>query len=218
MKKTLLTLLVAAFCLPLLAQVNVLRDTLVTHYIFPDFLDGIVKKKTGEQVEIPLNYNTITEEMIFLKDTQKLAIAFPEEIDTVYVGGKVFVPVKNAFYEKLTNTAIPLFVENKVIVLVGGKEIGYGNKIQTGSINSISTFASPTQMYKLQLPQEFSLSDRTTYWVFNNGRFMPVNSARKLQALFPSKAKQIQQFISDKNIDFSHRDDLIKLIEFCNQG
>lgn len=218
MKKLMLTLLVAAFCLPAFAQIVTAHDSLVTHYVFSDFLDGVVKKRSGELVELPLNYNTITEEMIFIRDTQRLAIAFPEEIDTVFVGGKVFVPVKKAFYEKLTNTAIPLFAENKVIVLRGGKEIGYGNKIETGAINSVAAFASPTQMYKLQLPQDFSLADRTTYWMFSNGQFLPATSAKKLQALFPAKAKEIQQFVSDNNIDFSRREDLVKLVEFCNKG
>lgn len=218
MKKSILTLLVAAFCLPVFAQLNVTHDTLVTHYIFNDFLDGVVKKKNGNQVEIPLNYNTVTEEMIFIQDTTKMAIAFPEEIDTVYVGGKTFIPVKNAFYEKLTNTAIPLFVQNKAVILRGGKDIGYGNKIETGSINSVTALASNTQLYKLQLPQDYSLVDHSVYWVFLKGQFIQVSSARKLASIFPAKAKDIDRFVSDNNIDISHRDDMVKLIEFCNKG
>jgi len=218
MKKLCLTLLVAAFSLPVFAQISTARDSVVTHYVFSDFLDGIVKKRSGELVELPLNYNTITEEMIFIRDTQRLAIAFPEEVDTIFVGGKVFVPFKNVYYEKATNTTVPLFVENKVVLLRGGKEIGYGNKIQTGSINSITAIASPTQLYKLQLPQDYSLADHTSYWIFENGKFEQLTSAKKLQGLFPAKADAIKRFVSDNNIDFNRRDDLVKLIEFCNQG
>lgn len=218
MKKLFLSLLVAAFSLPVFAQIVTARDSVVTHYIFSDFLDGIVKKRSGEQLELALNYNTLTEEMIFIRDTEKLAIAYPGEVDTIFVGGKVFVPVKNAFYEKLTNTAIPLFVQNKVFILRGGKEIGYGNKIETGSINSVSTLTSNSQVYKLQLPQDYSLVDHSVYWLFRKGEFVQVTSARKLESLFPDKAKDIQRFVSDNNIDISHRDDLVKLIEFCNRG
>ena len=35
------------------------------HYVFPDFVQGTVKLKSGERHEAILEYNSITEEMIF---------------------------------------------------------------------------------------------------------------------------------------------------------
>ena len=74
----------------LYAQQGTSRD--IPQYLFNKFNDGMVKKKSGEIVVTPLNYNVVTEEMIFFSNDQYLALGALQTIDTVYLNKMVFVP------------------------------------------------------------------------------------------------------------------------------
>lgn len=210
-------ILLIGLCLQGFAQNVDTQPRTITHYVFKDFLPGIVKKKTGQEVHILLNYNTLTEEMIFIKDTQHFAMTELEQIDSVLLGGKTFVPGSNMFYEKLTNTPSALYVRNKTNVLQEGKDIGYGAKSESGAIASVSALVGSMAVYKLDLPQGFKLADHTTYWVKKDSRFIQLSGVKKAQAAFPLKADAIKAFVESNNLHFNNQDDMVKLISFCNQ-
>ena len=219
MKKMMLTLLIAAFTLSAFAQDD--NDnpnaTVIDHYMFKGFIPGIVKKKNGERISALLNYNTLTEEMIFTKDTVKYALAQLEDIDTVYLAGKVFVPYNDIFFEKATSTPVALYIEHKTTILPPGKDLGYGSKTQLGSITNATQIRNGNREFNLKLPDDYKLVSRTTYWVIKDGKYVQVNNIRKVQGIFPARADAIKSFVKQHNIKMSNADDMIKLIEFCNQ-
>ena len=70
------------------------RRIKLVHYLLDSFTNGKVRLKSGETSEQSLNYNLITKEMIFEKDGKYLAIADPEQVDTVYIKQRKFVTGK----------------------------------------------------------------------------------------------------------------------------
>ena len=71
----------------------------LTQYLFPDFAEGSVLQKSGTVTKTTLNYNTLTQEMIFKQGDQFLALDKLHEIDTVFLNNKKFVPAGELFYE-----------------------------------------------------------------------------------------------------------------------
>lgn len=65
-----------------------------------------------------LNYNSITQEMIFLQNGAYLALGQLENIDTVYIAVRKFTPVKDVFYEVATETPVPLLINHKCKVML----------------------------------------------------------------------------------------------------
>ncbi len=61
------------------------ENTELSHYIFPEFSQGLILMKVGENTEAMMNYNSLTEEMIFENNGQKLAVPLKDfyRIDTV---------------------------------------------------------------------------------------------------------------------------------------
>ena len=47
----------------------------IYHYVFPEFRKGTVLMKSGTKNEAMLNYNALTDEMIFDQNGKKLAMA-----------------------------------------------------------------------------------------------------------------------------------------------
>ena len=82
-----------------------------------------------------MNYNLITKEMIFEQGGKYLAIAQPENIDTVFINQRKFVPVDNAFYEYLAGSAYPLFAEYTCKVKEPGAQTGFGKSNTTASVS-----------------------------------------------------------------------------------
>ena len=73
----------------------------ITHYLFPEFIQGTILMKAGDTRETLLNYNSLTEEMIFETNGRKLAIA-PRDIvrmDTIYINNRKFIPMEDYFIE-----------------------------------------------------------------------------------------------------------------------
>ena len=78
----------------------------MTHYLFPEFTQGVILMKSGIRNGAFLNYDSLTEEMIFDKAGKKLAIA-PNElklVDTVFIKDRKFIPIKTK-NANITNTS-----------------------------------------------------------------------------------------------------------------
>ena len=82
----------------------------LSHYVFEKFTKGRVLLRSGMVSEQVLNYNILTGEMIFDAGDKYLAIAEPQNVDTIYINNRRFIPVGIKFYEVLTHTRAPLLL------------------------------------------------------------------------------------------------------------
>ena len=87
MRKYVLIIATAFICCNVFAQAdkNVRQ---LTQYLFPEFTEGSVLQKSGTVTKTMLNYNTLTQEMVFKQGEQYLAFADPSSIDTVFLNNK----------------------------------------------------------------------------------------------------------------------------------
>lgn len=198
----------------LLAQVQQ-QGAALYHYVFPSFIEGTVKQKSGEVNKALLNYNSLTEEMIFEQSGRQMALDKTENIDTVYIENKKFIPVNNVFYEMVTNTPVALFIQHKSTVIPPGGNTGFGTS-QTSAITSITDLKRAGTAYRLALPGDYKLTSKTVYWLKNNNNYITIKNAKDVQDLFPDRSGAIKDFVKANKINFKNSDDVIKLIMFCN--
>lgn len=187
----------------------------INHYIFPSFIEGTVKQKSGEVIKALLNYNTLTEEMIFDQAGQKLALDKIENIDTVYIQNRKFIPFGKVFYERATNTPNALFIQHKSQFIPPGNNTGFGTS-QTSAISNMTDLKSLGLAYKLKLPDDFKIISKTIYWLKKNNNSYIIKTEKNLQDLFPEKADAIKKYVKDNKINFKNPDDLIKVVTFSN--
>lgn len=145
MKKILLASFGLCLLSPLSAQQEINGKQLF-HYIFPDFTEGIFKQKSGEINKALLNYNSLTQEMIFEQSGQQRALDKIENIDTVYINTKTFVPVGQVFYEVATKTPVALFIQHISKIIPPGNETGFGTS-ETSAINNMTNLKSSGEAY-----------------------------------------------------------------------
>lgn len=188
----------------------------ITHYLFPEFTQGLILMKTGMKYEVLLNYNSLTEEMIFEDKGKKLAIGknVLDNVDSVYINDRKFIALSNKFIELLYHSKWDLYGEHTCRVKEKGTPIGYGARSKTTAISSYSSFYSNGDLYNLKLPDSFEIEPCTYYWLKKNGKFNRFQSMRELKKLYKDKEDLFKAYVKKYDIEYNNQEEIIQLIEY----
>ncbi|MXV50998.1 hypothetical protein GS399_08440 [Pedobacter sp. HMF7647] len=192
----------------------------VSHYVFPEFITGTVYKADGNKESVPLNYNTVTQEMIFSLNGKNLALAELASIDSVVIKGKSFIPAGERFFEKVNVATLALYIQHKSTVSLPGTSVGYGSTTQTSGATALSSLPSNNggkAIYDLKLPDEFKVVPADEYWLKSGNSFIKANSQKQFLKAFPDKEKQIRQYISEKHANFTSLSSLKDMLIYISQ-
>jgi len=189
----------------------------LSHYIFPEFVKGTVLMKSGVKNTTMLNYNSLTEEMIFDTNGKKLSISKLEEIDTVYIEDRKFFPLKDKFVELIYHNKFELYAVHKCSVIDPGKPAAYGGTSQTSSTTSYSSLSAGGQVYQLKLPDGYTTKPYTEYWLKRDGKLTMFVSLRQLSKLFSEKSDQFKKYVKENKVDYEDQDGIGELIKYMEQ-
>jgi hypothetical protein len=185
----------------------------LTHYVFPEFTEGIVLMKNGVLNEALLNYNALTEEMIFENNGVKLAVALVDNIDTIYIRGRKFFPLKGKFVELLYHSKFDLYAEYKCNLKDPGKPSGYGTSSQLGAATTYSTFFSGNRVYDMKLPEAYETNPFTIFWLKKENEVIKFTSIRQLLKASENKSGQLKKYIKDHKVSINDHESLIGLLK-----
>jgi hypothetical protein len=200
--------------LPVMSQKE---DKVISHYLFPSFSIGNIKLKTGLSKDIMLNYNSLTEEMIFESNGKKLALANPESVDTISIWGKKFIPAGKVFYEILEALPVSLYAHHLCRLTPPGKPSGYGGTSETSSIKSTSTIYLSGGVYEMKLPEDYKIEAYSEFILKKGNEYFKAYNAKQVIKCFPGKKDAIKEFIKMNKTSFKKEEDVRSLIKFCNR-
>jgi hypothetical protein len=187
------------------------------HYLLTEFTRGKVLMKAGVTRELKMNYNLITEEMIFEYPGKYLALTDIGTIDTVYILDRKFIPSGKIFHELLLKTPAVILARYACDVIPPGKEAGYGTTSQTTSIMTVDQlFSSRGRAYELQLPDDYVIMPRTEFLLQKDGELLRIYNIKQVIKAYPEKEALIKKYAKDTKVDFNKQEDVINLIKFCN--
>lgn len=205
------------FCLflfsKMFSQIHVVE---VSHYLFPEFEKGVVLMKTGVQENALLNYNSITEEMIFIANGIKLALSQLDQIDTVFIAGRKFIPYDGKFLEVLFRSRIALFAEHRCSIKDPGKPSGYGGSSQTSATTTYSSFMTNGQVYEMKLPEGTETKPYVEYWLKKNGNMTPFLSIRQLGRLFEDKSVIFKDYLKKHPVKYDDQNAVVGLVKYMD--
>lgn len=213
--KKIIALLIVIYCSNLFAQSN--QPVQLTQYVFNVFTDGVVKMKSGETFNQKLNYNILTDEMIFDNNGQYLAIAEPQNVNAVYINNRKFIPLNNKFYEVLIDANAPLLLEFTYTVSEPGASVGYGASSNTSAAQSLKSLINTGGAYQLKLPDDFKVIPGYTYWINKDGSLQKFSNAKQFAKIYPDKKDAINDYVKKNDTNFSKRDDVINLVKEIDQ-
>src|SRR6476646_6723124 len=98
--------LATLFVMPFLGQSQYLTDSVnLKSFLFEKFLDGAVLLKSGAIEHAPLNYNTDDQNIVFIKNGKYMVIEDLEQVDTIYLQHKKFIPINKVIYQVVSETS-----------------------------------------------------------------------------------------------------------------
>jgi len=189
----------------------------ISHYIFPEFRKGTVLMKAGGSQATMLNYNSLTEEMIFDQNGKKLAIGPVSQIDTIYIEGRKFFPLKEKFVEIIYHNKYDLYAAHRCRLVDPGKPAAYGGTSQTSSTTTYSTFMSGGQLYELSLPEGFGTNPYTDYWLKKDGKLSQFTSLRQLSKLFDDKPELFKKYVKENKVTYENQEGILALIKYMEK-
>jgi len=185
-------------------------------YLFPAFTVGTVKTKVGKPKNIILNYNTVTEKMVFEQKGQYYDLIGQESVDTIYLQKKKFIPHENFFLEVAFEDKIALGIQHRSNLQAPGKPVGYGGTSELASANYITGIELSTGYFNLNIPEGYVVRYSPFYWVKKDNEWYKFLSAKQFVNIFPEHSADLNQFIKKNKIKFDRPDDLIRLVKYCN--
>lgn len=192
-----------------------------SHYLFPDFTKGFILMKNGQKSNYMLNYNSITNEMVFNKNKVNLAVTDEEMklIDTVYIKDRKFIVLNNQFVEFAYKSKFGLYVEHKCKIQDKGAKIGYGRTSPATSQLSISAlsdlniyYGGTGLLYKFDLPERYVSKSSKTYWLEIDNQIEKFTNLGKLKKIFSNKKSLIKKYLKTNSVTFNNQKSVASLV------
>jgi hypothetical protein len=119
------------------AQTN--SDGSAPQFLFGEFSPAKVIMKNGTRSGALMNYNMVTEKMVYSKNDQLYDMINTELVDTIYLNNSTFVPVGRIFHEVLAEGRLSFYVQHKANLMSAGAPAGYGGTSQVSNTKTLTS-------------------------------------------------------------------------------
>ncbi len=189
----------------------------MSQYLFPEFTECTIRSTSGTETTEIGNYNTITGKMAFMKGTTIYGLALTRQADTISFGNRHFVPFGEVFHEVVVNAPITLFIQHENRLIPPGQPVGYGGTSKVSNVDTYSHFSTQNGIYSLEIPPDFEVKYMPVYRIRRDGKMHSFLGKKQFIKIFPEHKKEIGSYIKSQGIKMEDRDDLRKLVEYCNE-
>lgn len=212
-------LVMAILCLFFLQSYSLfaqVKGVEISHYLYPEFADGVVLMKDGRRNPTKLNYNAATEEMHFKQNERVLALAEPSlsQIDTVFLKNSKFILYKKKFMEVLQQDNLTFLVYYRCKIIPPGNPAAFGGTSQTSSVDSYSSLALDGRVYELKLPDDYDVKPYNVYYLKDGGDWKEFITMRQLKSYYKKNKKQLDAYLKANPVDFNEATEVMKLIQY----
>jgi hypothetical protein len=214
MKRTLATILLIILVFQVKAQSK--PDGSAPQFLFPEFSTGKVRLKNGNNQALELNYNTVSEKMVYKKESNLYDVVNTEIIDTVFIKESKFVPAGHVFLEVLLIAPVSLYIQYQGELIPPGAVAGYGGTSQVSNTKNLTSVNLSMGYYNLKLPDDYTVKLDQILWIKKDS-LQNYSTERQFLKLFPDKAAELKEFIKKQKIKFDKPADQVRLVERCNE-
>lgn len=189
-------------------------------YLFDAFKQATVKMKNGSRAEATFNYDGKKQEMVYYANNQLMILDGIQQIDTIFIEKRMFIPAGKGFREVVRLSKGVLQIDWKISRLYAGKKGAYGQVTHGGTVQNInpgylSGYLS-TQSTDNKSDQVFTTVLKNEYYLLTKGKPIKFNSLKTLLKLFPEDLHPaIISYVKDEKLSMDVPEDVHKLAEFC---
>lgn len=189
--------------------------TKVYTYLLPEFTSGNVLMKSGKFETALLNYDTYTQSIVFLSGDKIMTLVGLEDVDTIYIQTRKFVPgPKNVIFEVINganNFGPYVSYVGKVVPLTANATRSGSERERNGQVNNAVTNSYVNRIYL----SHGSLDIHNVMWMKNGNTFYKVSTESQFVKNVPSALREkLKTFISSNNIHYTELPEVKKLFDY----
>ena len=192
------------------------KGQVLSHYILDDFTQGFIYMKSGVINSGMLNYNSVTEEMLF-KERGKMKAIGKEEIglvDTIVIQKRKFYPYNGKFVEvAYEKDGKELLVEHRCRVIEPPKPSAYGTTTETGASKSYTSLMANGIFYDLTVPEGYRIVPFKYYWFKDGDKVTKIINMRQMEKIFKGNKESYKEYMKGKNLSFNNVAEMSALVE-----
>lgn len=200
-----------AFATPLNSQTSTQEE--YPQFLFPDFSMGTMKMKNGNTRDFLLNYNIITEKMVY-RQGENFYDMITIDVDTVFVRQRKFIPSGKFFYELLLDSSVSLLIQHKGKLTPRGAPAAYGGTSQISSSTYLSSVNLTGGQANLKLPDFYIVQPEPVFWIRNGSDMLSFLNKKQFMEIFTGHEKELNNFIRKNRIKFDNISDMVKLTRY----
>jgi hypothetical protein len=185
-------------------------------FLFPEFTKTVVAMKAGKDLLMMVNYNIVTEKMVFLQKNEIYDMFNYDQVDTVYLQGRKFVPIYKVFYEVVVEGPAILLIQHKGKIQPPPKPAAFGGTSEVSSSTYISNMQMGTDVYRLKTEADLVIRPETVYWLRIKDKYNDFISEKQFLEILPAYKQQLKKYINQNKIGFNRQPDVVKLVTYLN--
>jgi hypothetical protein len=209
-------LLILFLSLPFTVNAQGDKPDSLAQYLFPSFTKCSVLTKNGTSYTLLLNYNIVSEKMVFIQKETYFDLANPETVDTVFLGKSRFVPRESYFLEVITGGRVSIFRRNKGQLTAPPRPAGYGTTTDLTSSNLLVGLNTPQGYYNFKLPEGYTVRQVSSFWVGIDDKWTRFTTENQFLKAFDEKEKDIKAYIKAGRLHINNPEELVKIGNYCN--
>ncbi|MBN1108507.1 MAG: hypothetical protein JXR66_01990 [Bacteroidales bacterium] len=172
--------------------------------------------KDGENVILNLNYNVVTEKMVFMQNEQIFDIVNYGAIDTVYIRGGKFIPVGKVFYEVVVDDRTSFLIQHKGAVKNPSRPAAYGGTSEVSSSTYINNLRVGGDVYRKDHKAEVVIYDTPIYRISRGDEIHIVTGKKALLKFFHDKRSEVREYMNRSDFDPENPLKIKELVEYYN--
>jgi len=217
MNKTFLSFIAVIFYVTASAQVTTGDTTKPNTLLFPTFKPGYVLMKSGDISKADLNYDGYDHQIVYAQGGQQLTLTNLEDVDTIYFGGRKYVPVKKEVYEIVElGDPVSLLVVYDAKIRPMSTSIGHDGTSRKSSGEVMNNISS-TNLQRSRYQNGYEVELVRTFWLQRYHDVFKTNNEKQVVKAFPDYlTSAVKQYFETNKVDLKDPDQLLALVKKVN--
>lgn len=213
MRKLIYTFIISIFTISYLsAQID------STQFIFGKFQNGEIFYKDGRVYHALVDYNLVVNCFLFVDNNDNNEIKrFGEvsQIACVKVGGRSFIQQSDGNAYEVLKPEPFIAVKYKGVFRAEGKQVGYGGRSETASVDSYSSLSTSGNLVNLSTEKYLLVSINKQYLIEVNKKRKTFNNEKQLLKIFPKHKEELAKYIEENNVKFNDIEEVLKMLDYA---
>ena len=190
-----------------------------SEYLFNDFQKSLIYYKDGRVFSVKVNYNLGRNAFMFIDENDNNNIklfAEPDMVRTLKIDNRIFQLDSKGLAQEHLNQEPYLAVTYRGKSRPEGKQVGYGGRSETASVDSYSSIQSGGHSYNLETEKIILADVEKRYTIKKNKKQKQFQSSKQFLKLYPKEQEEtIKAYIKSNKINFDEPQQVLQLVKYA---